>query len=375
MQQERPNCSADSSVSEFAKARIAREKERLAALGVTIPQVEPKDIYSQSQENTSQTIPQIESSTPHTDDFPDIHLDGSDETTNEHPSDSIFSIDSTFCDDSAFHDDSAACDLDGEKSSNEFNDFADKQEFDGKHFEAIEYDKATPEQQKVYDEVTNGIESKDKNIRAGRRRKNGSIVLLNPYYERKRKEKVNALLRVVLWLCFIVAVVVIVTGIDYVTSTHTGDRLRSAFLYSDKDDRAFHERFEPIENYVTLGDNAERIEEILGTPDRMDGTLYYYGDSYLIVEEDRIIGFYRDPTESLAVTLGFQGEKAAGKVLVGDSAQNVVYRLGTPDYCFYQNWLYLNCNGTAETVGQANTNFEVNFNEKGIVVSCHELKR
>lgn len=326
MQQERQNNSADSSVSEFAKERIAREKERLAAMGVTIPHVDPEKSADPTKNKPSTSEPE-----PYTNDA----TDGFEYC---YPSDKAEAFDDVF-------------------------------------YDKVDYSEATPEQKKIYDDTTKGIEHKSKTIRAAAKRKTGSVVVLNPYYERKRKQKIAAVLRIVVWLCFTVAVLAVVSAIDYITSTHTGDRLKTAFLFSDGDDREFYERFESFENYVTLGDSAEKIEAVLGTPDRMEGTLLYYGDSYLIVEENRVVGFYRDPTEALAVTLGFQGEKAAGKVLVGDSAQNVVYRLGTPDYCFYQNWLYLHCNGTAETVGEADTNFEVNFNEQGIVVSCHELKR
>ncbi len=98
--------------------------------------------------------------------------------------------------------------------------------------------------------------------------------------------------------------------------------------------------FGEFEGYVTLGDKTDRIVEILGIPDEVYDSKYYYGESYLIIENDTVTGFYIHKDDDFKVTIG-EAEFESGKAIFeDDTAERVVSILGTPRFCEKTYWIY-----------------------------------
>ena len=240
----------------------------------------------------------------------------------------------------------------------------------------IRYEKATDEEKELYDQTFHKGETAEPFFRIGRKKPlRKKLILVNPKWEKKRARTLLYCRRVVAVLVLLVGFAALITAFRLLSDSHFGDRLRTAFLANNQSDDVSGFVFGPFEGYVTIGDSVARADELLGEPDVVYDSYRYYQNSYLIIEEDTVVGYYRDPSEAFPVTVGFKGENAAGRVMVGDRVKSVVYRLGSPEFCFGKNWLYLSCNGTARSDEVSDTNFEVDFNDDGIVVACYEVKR
>ena len=347
MQQENKT-ESDNSVSEFAKTRIQREKARLEAVsrdsGEPLPYTPlPNDFYIPTEED-SERVQKVKNRSAE----PTSEENSRYVNRKQKPQD----IHSTFDSHTAFE----------TKRTEEAT-------------EIIDYEKATDKQKAAYDAIMAHGKAADETVRIAQNKpRRGKPVIINPKWEHRRNLTVKHSRRIILIATLSVAVVALRIGMQQFSHSRFFDRLQYAFQY-DADNAADGMNFEPIDGYVTVGDSVERATELLGEPDFIESNFYYYGKSYLIFEEDKVVGYYRAPDDAIPVSVGQRGKNPSGRVMVGDSMKNVIYLLGSPEFCFGKNWLYLSCNGLADPDGTPKEDFEVQFDDDGRVLACFSVKR
>lgn len=250
----------------------------------------------------------------------------------------------------------------------------DREYTDHTYFREVPLNGANDEEQRAYRTIARGDGNPAAPILAGYKKKSGKTVIVNSDMEgRRRSAMLHGRLAIAL-LCILVFLVALGSAVEVFSHSHEYDRLKFYFSQGENTEDRELFRFGPFEGYVTVGDSLERVNDILGAPEEICEPLYYYGNSYLIVEEGVVVGYYRDPAEELPVTVGFLWEGMAGRVMEGDSADSVVQRLGSPDYFFGRSWLYDGCNGVAGSHYTQKGRFEVLFDDKGAVCGCNYLE-
>ena len=386
---------SDNTVSEFARSRIEREKSRLAALsednGNSPPYTElPHDFASVSDETVaaeqdfSDTEFGTESAEKNSPDFSEgsakTEEDFGDLFDSDEDLDDLFDSDEDFADP---HGDAAEAQavIDSDDEAEHFrttsHDGKSESPYDADRSASsimIDYENAPKELRDAHDTVVRKGKADD-SVRVARKKpRRNKWVIVNPSWEHKRFLSLKLSRRIVRITVLSACVVALLFAVRILSHSHFADRLRYAFR-SEPDTAENGFVFESVEGYVTLGDSAEYVQDLLGEPDSISDTFYYYGKSYLIIEDGKVVGYYRDPGENLPVTVGYRGENASGRVMIGDSVKSVVYRLGSPEYCFGKNWLYIGCGGTAESSGTTDENFEIRFDDDGKVVACYTVER
>lgn len=335
---------SDNRVSDFAKSRIRREKERLGAHtdGASLPYTPLPTDFPTEEEIIAQHA--------QTDTFEKaVPADGKQKNKSKRTVDGMGA---------------------GKKS-----DASSEDGTNSRRPKVIRYEDATEEEKEAYDTFLRTGEMPDDSFRVGRKKPTTKkVVLINPQWEKKRARALLCSRRIVTVLVLLVTTAAVISGISLLSDSHLSDRLRAAF-YSESGNDANPFAFGPFEGYVTVGDSIERADELLGEPDLVYDSYRYYQKSYLIVRDGTVVGYYRDPREFFPVTVGFKGENASGRVMVGDLVSSVIYRLGSPDYYFGKNWLYLSCNGSARNDELPDTSFEVDFDDEGQVISCYAVKK
>lgn len=321
---------SDKRVSDFAKSRIQREKERLGAHtdGASLPYTPLPTDFPTEEEIIAKRV----------------QADASEKTAPDSSGDPVNSDEST------------------------------KDIPDDTRPKVIRYEDATEEEKEAYDSFLRTGEMSDDAFRVGRKKPTTrKVVLINPQWEKKRARALLCSRRIVTVLVLLVTAAAVISGISLLSDSHLSDRLRAAF-YTDSGNDADPFAFGPFDGYVTVGDSVEHADELLGEPELVYDSYRYYQKSYLIVRDGTVVGYYRDPREFFPVTVGFKGENASGRVMVGDLVSSVIYRLGSPDYYFGKNWLYLSCNGSARSDELPDTSFEVDFDDEGQVIACYAVK-
>lgn len=131
--------------------------------------------------------------------------------------------------------------------------------------------------------------------------------------------------------------------------------------------------FGSFEGFVTVGDSLENALKILGLPDQAVDNLYYYGNSYIIVEESTVVGYYKDSADDIHITVGFK--KVDGRISKGDNPARVVSLLGSPAYYLKDEWIYENISHQFEHINydgiatRLTVHFDENYKVSGYVFS------
>ncbi len=211
-----------------------------------------------------------------------------------------------------------------------------------------EIDKTSSDKQKVFNDLTKKGIVKDRpdDINIGLADERGREMIVNSKLEKKRmivRKFDNICIVLMLSAVFIIAAS---AAIDVFLKSKAADTFllntnRSAYI-SESGDYIFGS----FENYVTIGDTLEYAFDILGFPDFYikESGQFFYGDSYIIVENDKVVGYYKDGKEEFHVTVGYKDEGISNAIGIGDSAGRVVKKLGSPDIYLKQKWIYKNYN-------------------------------
>ncbi len=97
--------------------------------------------------------------------------------------------------------------------------------------------------------------------------------------------------------------------------------------------------------FLKIGDDERTALRILGAPDKVDDFRYTYGNSYILVSDGKVIGYSKNYSDkNFPVKAGdknFNIEKR--NVELGDSSDNVINILGSPDLCLPYVWKYEKC--------------------------------
>ena len=95
---------------------------------------------------------------------------------------------------------------------------------------------------------------------------------------------------------------------------------------------------------MTIGTNLDDAIAILGLPTPGDKNQYFYGESYILVENGVVVGYHKDEEDYFLVTVGYQNGDLDPVVNIGDTARRVVSKLGSPTTYHKYTWVYENMN-------------------------------
>lgn len=166
----------------------------------------------------------------------------------------------------------------------------------------------------------------------------GKDVIVDTNLELKRQTARKFEACIIAILIIIFAAILIFTALSQFTDSTSGDKLlHNAVPTAFVTENSTYD-FGEFKNFVTVGDSFEKAIDVLGLPDRYSDGTYFYGSSYITVENNIVTGYFNDPYDSLKITLGYK--ESDDPILRGDSARRVVKKLGSPDYCTEHEWIY-----------------------------------
>lgn len=172
----------------------------------------------------------------------------------------------------------------------------------------------------------------------GRSKKKKSEMIPQESIEQQRRytERIS----VVLYIMLIILTVIIIayTAIGYYKNSQSGEDLLHSLKGEEYISSEGNYLFDSFDGYVTVGDSMDKVFEVLGLPESFEDDLYYYGNSYVIVENDIVVGYYRSPEDNLKITVGFR--EIDSPIVRGDSASRVVKKIGSPNHYLKYEWIY-----------------------------------
>ncbi len=211
--------------------------------------------------------------------------------------------------------------------------------------EKLEFSPATREEAEKINEMFKSGKDPEANFNTYRKEPSavkGSMknVLVLPHLE-----KINVAARQLQTI--ILVVILLVTGsvcglylYEKVTGHNAGDFVKSITSSGPYIAKNGYMVFGKFDGYVTLGDKTKRVVEILGVPDWVYDSKYYFNESYLIIENDTVVGFCIDENDDIKITIGDPVYESDKSIFEGDRADRVVSILGTPKYCEKTTWIY-----------------------------------
>ncbi|MBE6623243.1 MAG: hypothetical protein E7621_03550 [Ruminococcaceae bacterium] len=248
-----------------------------------------------------------------------------------------------------------------------------------KHY-TVDKRAASSEERNAYDTlIKNGNlpENTDINIGIKRKKIDGSekYIIVDPKEELSRVKSRKYTNMLICFLAVISLIIALFTIADFFFTTPTGQKLAS-FLNGSPVSENGNYNFGKFDDYVTIGDSYNTAIEILGSPEtiKTDNTssFYYYNDSYIIVKNETVVGYYKASDDDFKVTVGERKKDIQSMIFVGDDAKRVVDKLGSPDHYLKQRWIYydmdIDYKKTSKNKGKTLT---VNFDDKYIVTSIN----
>ena len=153
---------------------------------------------------------------------------------------------------------------------------------------------------------------------------------------RNSSEKITVVLYII--LVAIVLSLIVLTLFSNSGSTSIADEMRMNYNREAYISPEGNYKFGSFPGFVTVGDTLDEAVSVLGLPTSYRDDCYYFGLSYIIVENDIVVGYYRDKDRDFKVTVGFRELEAS--IVPGDSAARVVKKLGSPDMYLKYEWVY-----------------------------------
>lgn len=206
----------------------------------------------------------------------------------------------------------------------------------------------------------------------------GRRVLVNPTFKKRRKltQQIEACFVLMMSIC--VFILAVITAWDLFCDSRFGSELlfnlnRSRYISEDG-----NYIFGPFDGYVTIGDSAEYAYEILGAPDEIDreAGMLRYGSSYLLLDGDTVVGYYKSRMDEFHVTVGYQTTALyQNAVELHESASRIISKLGSPDYYLKRRWIYENTDLHFLRSDDAETDLVILFDEDYFVSAYEFVKR
>ena len=228
---------------------------------------------------------------------------------------------------------------------------------------------ATEEEKQAYAEMLKNGQN-DKNVYHAIHNRRGKTVIVDPKYEKARRmnAKIEKTIYLSVLIVAIIAVLAVVIG-SFINSTSGQKLINSAF----RDKRISSDgnyNFGSFEGYVTIGTSYEEAVEILGLPVPGSDNQLFYGNSYIIIENDAVVGYHKDGFDYFPVTVGFRDVDINPVVTLGDTAGRVVSKLGSPDTYHKYRWTYkdMNPNFLRSNYSSGTSDLVVVFNEDYLVI-------
>ena len=235
--------------------------------------------------------------------------------------------------------------------------------------EQIETQNSTDSEKKKYKDTLE-YEVSDGKFYAGVKKSSGKTVMIDPAFEKRRKyirriEKIS-----IYSLIAVVIIIITAVAVNYIATSSRGQKI----IDNMNKDKHITEHgnyiFGEFDGYVTIGTPIEEAVEILGLPTPGSDNQYFYGKSYIIVEEDTVVGYHKDKSDYFLVTIGYKDADINPVISIGDSAKRVVSKLGSPETYHKYKWTYVDMNqnfqknnyysGNAfDLIISFNTNYEV----------------
>lgn len=234
--------------------------------------------------------------------------------------------------------------------------------------EQIDSDSATKEE-KAIAKNTLKYEDADGDVQYGKENKKGNVIFLDTAAEKKRRyshkfEKsavYTAIIAVILLMLFIV--------INWYAKSPSGQKILTELnrdKYISEDGNYI---FGSFDGYVTIGSTIDEAVDILGLPTPGSENQYFYGNSYLLVENDIVVGYHKDPEDYFLVTVGFRINGRDPTLNVGDRAKRVVENLGSPTTYLKNVWIYegMNKNFTYSYYSNSGSKLIITFDDDYLV--------
>lgn len=243
---------------------------------------------------------------------------------------------------------------------------------------SLDIGKASENDKKEFKDLTEkGIvhDSTADTVNIGLKNERGRHMIVNPALEKKRM-----LLRKLDFVCIAVMIAAVLSAaifasINIILDSDAADKMFFGKSPHISDDGNYI--FGDFDGYVTVGDTLETAFEILGLPDsyNAESNLYYYGYSYIIVDNDTVVGYYNDKSNEFHVTVGYKNPGTTSAIGIGDSAPRVVKKLGSPEYYLKRRWIYKDMNEKFEKSSySAGSELVINFDENYTVSGYEFIK-
>jgi len=235
--------------------------------------------------------------------------------------------------------------------------------------EFVKLENATDVEKMAYAE-TMKIGRNENSVYPAVKNRRGKIVIVDPKYENARR--INTKIEKTIYACVLTVTIIIVLAIiaGFFVNSSSGQKIINA-VFGDKhissDGNYIYGDFE---GYVTIGTSYEDAIEILGLPTPGSEDQYFYGNSYIIVENDVVVGYHKDSFDYFPVTVGFRDDDINPVVTLGDNAARVVTKLGSPDTYHKYRWIYKDMNPSfyRSNFSGGSSDLVVVFNEDYFVI-------
>ena len=209
--------------------------------------------------------------------------------------------------------------------------------------EQIEMQNATEAEKEQY-KATLGNEVSDGKFYAGAIKASGKTVMIDPAFEKRRRhtEKIDKI--AIYSLISVVIIIIIAIAVNFIANSSHGQKIIDGLNKDKHISEQGNFIFGEFDGYVTIGTWFEDAVDILGLPTPGGENQYFYNNSYIIVEDDVVVGYHKDRSDYFLVTVGYKDENANPYVSIGDSAKRVVSKLGSPETYHKYQWTYCDMN-------------------------------
>lgn len=228
------------------------------------------------------------------------------------------------------------------------------------------YDSVIKHQTPAYDDTNIGTHITTSH---GKRK----IIIVDEQAEIERTKNENAINFALVMFTVIAFVVTVVMLVNFFFSTDIGSSVLRQ-MQGSSGIKGENYIFGKFEDHVTIGDSYDAVISLLGFPDapqEEDGTLFmYYGESYIIIEDETVVGYYRHPDSDFKITVGNAKKDITRMIFAGDGAKRVVDKLGSPDHYLKHTWIYYGIDvDYVRTSGKNGKTLTINFNDDYEVVN------
>ncbi len=234
----------------------------------------------------------------------------------------------------------------------------------------IELKNATESQKEKYKDIIEN-EASEGEFYAGSKKPGGKTVMIDPVFEKRRKNATRIDKIAVCSMLIVVTIIVISIAISYIADSSGGQKLMDTLGRNKHITEQGNYVFGEFDGYVTIGTSLDEAVDILGLPTPGGEGQYFYENSYILVEDDIVVGYHKDRSDYFLVTVGYKDADTNPIISIGDSAKRVVSKLGTPETYHKYQWTYtdMNQNFLKNSYYSSNAfDLIVSFNEKYEVI-------